>query len=433
MQRINISYFSHTVKKYSRTLTKVEIKKWTKYVEPIEHEAKIQLENLANLGPDVIHGHIAVMPDVHLGKGATVGSVIPTKRVIIPAAVGVDIGCGMCAVKTSLKLNDIKLDNMSKIRKIIEGVIPVGFDGCDDSKFTKLNLMKDNNSIWNQKLKLGFEKIVSARPSILLKQSQIDTIKNSNTFNHLGSLGGGNHFIEICTDDHEDKNIWIMLHSGSRGVGNAIGRTFIEIAKQDMLKHYGNIPLDKEIAYLTKGTENFELYWFAVKWAQSFASINREIMMKRIINALNNTNLIPKFTSDLLAINCHHNYVDLEYHNGEELYITRKGAVSAQNGQYGIIPGSMGAKSFIVKGKGNTDSYCSCSHGAGRKMSRTQAKKMYSVEDLKKQTKGVECKKDSSVIDEIPMAYKDIDQVMESQKDLVDVVCTLKQILCVKG
>jgi tRNA-splicing ligase RtcB len=411
----------------------VTIKKWTKYVEPIEEEAKKQLENIAKLGPHVVHGHIAVMPDVHLGKGATVGSVIPTKRVIIPAAVGVDIGCGMCAIKTSLKLNDIKLDNLSKVRKLIENVIPLGFDGCDDAKFKNLNLMKENFNIWNQKLKVGYDKLISIKPSPTLKKSQIDIIKNSNSVNHLGSLGGGNHFIEICIDNTEDQNIWIMLHSGSRGIGNAIGRTFIEIAKEDMLKHYGNIPLDKELAYLTKGTENFEHYWFAVKWAQNFASLNREIMMNRIIDVLNSSNIFPKFKYDLLAINCHHNYVDSEVHNGEELYITRKGAVSAKKGQFGIIPGSMGAKSYIVKGKGNSESYCSCSHGAGRRLSRNQAKKEFSIEDLKAQTKGVECKKDNTVLDEIPSAYKDIDKVMESQIELVEVYCCLKQILCVKG
>ena len=415
-------FFSYFFSQLSKQVT---LKKWTSEVE----------QNLCSLGPNVIHGHIAVMPDVHCGVGATVGTVIPTKNVIIPSAVGVDIGCGMCAVKTSLKLNDIKLDSLEKIRNTIERVIPVGFLGVDANQFKKLNLLEENNKIWQSKLQNDFQKILkfSEIGPNKLKKSQIDKIEFSNHITHLGSLGTGNHFIEICTDETSDKNIWIMLHSGSRGVGNAIGRTFIEIAKEDMFQAYGQLPCDKDLAYLRKGTKYFDHYWFAVKWAQRFAALNREIMMERIIKTLNDSKLLPNFNTNLIAVNCHHNYVELEKHFNEEIYITRKGAVSAKQGEYGIIPGSMGAKSYIVKGKGNQESYCSCSHGAGRRMSRTKAKKSFKIEDLIEQTKGVECRKDKDVIDEIPQAYKDIDKVMESQKDLVEVVHVLKQILCVKG
>ena len=431
LKTMRINSLLHFLKPHiSFSTTKVSIKQWTSKVE-VEEEASKQLENLRNLGPDVIHGHIAVMPDVHCGKGATVGTVIPTKNVIIPSAVGVDIGCGMCAVKTSLRLNDIKLDSLAKIRACIESIIPLGFDGVDKKQFNKYNLMQENEEIWDSDLKADFERILTFSDKI--KQSQIDTIEKSNNVTHLGSLGTGNHFIEICTDEAIEKNIWIMLHSGSRGVGNAIGRTFIEIAKEDMLKAYGNLPADKDLAYLRKGTKYFDHYWFAVKWAQRFAALNRELMMKRILRSLNNSKLLPKFRADLIAVNCHHNYVELETHFNEEIFITRKGAVSAKLGEYGIIPGSMGAKSYIVKGKGNNDSYCSCSHGAGRRMSRTKAKKLFDLNDLRQQTEGIECRKDRDVIDEIPQAYKDIDKVMESQMDLVDIAHVLKQILCVKG
>lgn len=420
---------------FSSQLNSVPIKKWTSSVEPIEEQAMKQLNNLSSLGPDVIHGHIAVMPDVHCGIGATVGTVIPTKKVIIPSAVGVDIGCGMCATQLSLNLNDIKLDSLAEVRKTIEKVIPVGFDGVDKSRFEKQGLLEENERIWQEKLLKDFRNILANAENgpNKLKQSQILEIEKSNHCTHLGSLGTGNHFIELCVDDSKEKHLWIMLHSGSRGVGNAIGRIFIEMAKEDMLQTYGSLPQDKDLAYLRKGTKYFDLYWMAVKWAQKYAALNRETMMKRIIRALVQSKLFPEFKTDLVAVNCHHNYVALETHFNEKVYITRKGAVSAKQGEYGIIPGSMGAKSYIIKGKGNKDSYCSCSHGAGRRMSRTQAKKKFDLKDLKEQTQGVECRKDKAVIDEIPQAYKNIDQVMESQKDLVEIVHVLKQILCVKG
>jgi tRNA-splicing ligase RtcB len=254
-------------------------------------------------------------------------------------------------------------------------------------------------------------------------------LKNTNNLNHLGTLGTGNHFVEVCLD--ETNQVWIMLHSGSRGVGNAIGRYFIELAREDMRKWFINLP-DKDLAYFAEGTEHFDDYWFAVGWAQRFAFKNREIMIEKAIKALRH--IIPKpFDAAVKAVNCHHNYVEKEQHYGEEVFVTRKGAVRARVGEYGIIPGSMGAKSFIVRGKGNEESFCSCSHGAGRIMSRTEAKKVFTVADQIAQTAGVECRKDADVIDEIPAAYKNIDDVMQAQSDLVEVVHTLRQVVCVKG
>ncbi|KAL9653503.1 hypothetical protein ABK040_002136 [Willaertia magna] len=411
-------------------LTLKPVKYWTKFVEPIEQEAKIQIENIRKL--PIVHKHIAVMPDVHLGKGATVGTVIPTKSAIIPAAVGVDIGCGMCAVKTNLNANQLK--SLSSIRKIIEDTVPHGRSNngkkdVDEGAFRTNDLPDENIYIWNSELKSGFNKIISSG----IGKKYINDIESANHINHLGTLGTGNHFIEICIDQYND--VWIMLHSGSRGIGNTIGRIFIELAKEDMLKNVGNLPDDKDLAYLREGTKLFDAYWHAVKWAQEYASKNREIMMKRIINNLRNSNEISdkNFKTDLMVVNCHHNYVEREVHFDEEMFITRKGAVSAKRGEYGIIPGSMGARSYIVKGKGNPESFCSCSHGAGRKMSRNEAKKQFSKKDVMEQTKDVECRKDEGIIDEIPSAYKSIDDVMNSQEDLVEIVYTLKQIICVKG
>ena len=254
-------------------------------------------------------------------------------------------------------------------------------------------------------------------------------LAKTNNRKHLGTLGTGNHFVEICLDEHN--HVWVMLHSGSRGVGNAIGRHFIALAKQEMERHFIHLP-NKDLAYLVEGSRYFEDYYFAVGWAQRFALKNRELMMQAAITAL--ASVIQKpFDAKLLAVNCHHNYIDKETHFGEEVLVTRKGAVRARLGEYGIIPGSMGAKSFIVKGLGNQHSFCSCSHGAGRVMSRTEAKNRFSVDDHIAQTQGVECRKDAGVIDEIPSAYKNIDDVMTAQSDLVEVVYTLKQVACVKG
>jgi tRNA-splicing ligase RtcB len=365
---------------------------------------------------------MAAMPDVHLGKGSTIGSVIPTLGAVIPAAVGVDIGCGMMAAKTTLGANDLP-DNLGPLRSAIERSVPHGmspktrgFKGRDKGSWDTPPQAVD--TAW-MALKDEFDVICQKTPKL----------KNTNNYKHLGTLGTGNHFIEICLD--EQGFVWFMLHSGSRGVGNAIGTHFIELAKQDMRTHFVNLP-DQDLAYLPEGTQHYDDYVEAVSWAQKFARMNREVMMRNLIAAVR-TVIAKPFETHVEAVNCHHNYVQKEHHFGKDVLVTRKGAVSARAGELGIIPGSMGAKSYIVRGKGNPDSFHSCSHGAGRTMSRTEAKRRYSVEDQVKATEGVECRKDEGVIDEIPMAYKDIDAVMQAQSDLVEVVHTLKQVVCVKG
>lgn len=392
------------------------VKMWTKGV-PVEEEAKRQLENTAKM--PFVFKHIAVMPDVHLGKGSTIGSVIPTVGAIIPAAVGVDIGCGMMAAKTSLHASDLP-DSLAALRDAIEKAVPHG---------RTLTRTKRDRGAWGNvpdaidKLWAGldpdFQRIVDKYPKL----------RNSNHRVHLGTLGTGNHFIEVCLD--ENQAVWIMLHSGSRGVGNAIGNVFIELAKKDMQRYFINLP-HQDLAYLVEGSEHYDDYVFAVDWAQRFARLNREAMMNSVIAALR-TVIAKPFTLEMEAVNCHHNYVQKEHHFGQDVLITRKGAVSAKAGELGIIPGSMGARSFIVRGKGNPESFCSCSHGAGRTMSRTEAKRRFSLEDQIEATVGVECRKDLDVIDEIPMAYKDIDAVMAAQSELVEIVHTLKQVVCVKG
>lgn len=390
------------------------IKMWTKGVL-VDDNSKQQLLQTAQM--PFIYKWMAVMPDVHFGLGATIGSVIPTKGAIIPAAVGVDIGCGMMATRTSLTASDLP-DNLHSLRTELERLIPHGMTkrGRDRGSWETPPEMVDQ--AWTD-LVADFKYICAKHPRL----------KNTNNRKHLGTLGTGNHFVEICLDEHE--HVWIMLHSGSRGVGNAIGNHFIEIARKDMQKHFINLP-NKDLAYLVEGTEHFDDYWFAVGWAQRFAMKNREIMMQSAIKAL--ATIVPKpFQARLEAVNCHHNYVEKEEHYGEEVMVTRKGAVRARLGEYGIIPGSMGAKSFIVRGLGNQESFCSCSHGAGRVMSRTEAKRRFTVEDQIAQTEGVECRKDAAVIDEIPSAYKPIEDVMKAQSDLVEVVYTLRQVVCVKG
>ncbi|WP_256078865.1 RtcB family protein [Massilia sp. YIM B04103] len=395
------------------------VKMWTRGV-PVEDEAKKQLANTAKM--PFIYKHIAAMPDVHLGKGSTIGSVIPTLGAVIPAAVGVDIGCGMMAAKTTLTANDLP-DNLGPLRSAIERAVPHGmspktrgFKGRDKGSWDTPPSAVD--AAWLQ-LKDGFDRICDKTPKL----------KNTNNYKHLGTLGSGNHFIEICLD--EEGAVWFMLHSGSRGVGNAIGTWFIELAKKDMRTHFINLP-DQDLAYLSEGTQHYDDYVEAVSWAQQFARMNREVMMQNLIAAVR-TVITKPFQTHVEAVNCHHNYVQKEHHFGKDVLLTRKGAVSARAGELGIIPGSMGAKSYIVRGKGNPDSFNSCSHGAGRTMSRTEAKRRFTVDDQVKATQGVECRKDADVIDEIPMAYKDIDAVMEAQRDLVEVVHTLKQIVCVKG
>ncbi len=393
------------------------IKMWTKGV-PVDDKAKKQLEQTASL--PIIYSHIAVMPDVHYGLGSTVGSVIPTKKAIIPAAVGVDLGCGMMAVQTSLTAKDLP-DNLAPLRIEWERVIPHGRTVGRKIKRDKGSWEKTPERVdryWAELLP-SFKKITDKYPRFL----------KSNHHKHLGTLGTGNHFVELCLDLND--RVWIMLHSGSRGVGNAIGTFFIEKAKEEMLRLDRTLP-DKNLAYLDEGSRYFDDYLEAVEWAQNYARKNREVMMEHAIKALRK--IVPKpFTLTESAINCHHNYVEEEEHFGESLYITRKGAVSARRGELGIIPGSMGAKSFIVRGLGNEASFCSCSHGAGRVMSRTEAKRRVSLEEHLKATEGVECRKDADVIDETPSAYKDIEAVMAAQSDLVEVVHELKQIVCVKG
>lgn len=382
------------------------------YTEDIEPSAYQQLVNMSQM--PFIHSHIAAMPDVHCGIGATVGSVIPTKGAIIPAAVGVDIGCGMNALRLSIKADQLP-DNLRGLRSAIERDVPVGFN------MHKRDEVPDSTV---RALSVGLGRIWEKHPKLRNKQKK----PYQTWVRQLATLGGGNHFIELCLDENDD--VWVMLHSGSRGVGNAIGRYFIEMARRDMEKIQMNLP-DRDLAYFNEGTEHFNDYIEAVDWAQEYAMTNRREMMRLVLNVLKKR--LPNFKVTKEAINCHHNYVSEEFHFGESVFVTRKGAIRAGEGEYGIIPGSMGAKSFIVRGKGNPSSFCSCSHGAGRVMSRTQAKKRFNSEDLEKQTAGVECKKDKSVIDEIPAAYKDIDQVMANQTDLVDIVHTLKQVVCIKG
>ncbi|WBG63721.1 RtcB family protein [Pseudomonas citronellolis] len=390
------------------------IKLWTQGV-PVEDEARQQLMNTARL--PFIFRHLAVMPDVHLGKGSTIGSVIPTVGAIIPATVGVDIGCGMIAARTSLLAADLP-DNLHGLRSAIEKAVPHGktFGRHDQGAWNEVPAHADQ--AWKG-LARRFRAITDKYPRL----------ERTNNRNHLGTLGTGNHFIEVCLD--EAGRVWFMLHSGSRGVGNAIGCLFIELAQADMRQHLANLP-DKDLAYFEEGSRHFDDYVEAVGWAQDFARQNRELMMQAVIAAARKVIRKP-FEASLEAVNCHHNYVQRERHFGREVLVTRKGAVSAQKGQLGIIPGSMGAKSFIVRGLGNEEAFCSCSHGAGRSMSRTQAKKRFSIEDQVRATAHVECRKDKDVIDEIPMAYKDIDAVMAAQRDLVEVVHTLRQVVCVKG
>ncbi len=385
------------------------------YTTDVDQGALQQLRNLAQL--EFVHSHIAVMPDVHVGIGATVGSVIPTKSAIIPAAVGVDIGCGMNAVRLSLTASDLP-DSLKSLRLAIEQQVPVGFNmhkqiqakmSTLDPLGKRLKPITDKHSGLLKMLK-GFERTWAKQ---------------------LGTLGGGNHFIELCLDENND--VWVMLHSGSRGIGNCIGRYFISLAKKEHQSRFGHVP-DRDLAYFAEGSNSFSDYLEAVEWAQDYAMQNRREMMRLVIDALQSPQSgLPRFQMTKEAINCHHNYVNEEVHFGEQVYVTRKGAISAYAGELGIIPGSMGAKSFIVRGRGDSQSFCSCSHGAGRRMSRSKAGRMFTVDELEAQTEGVECRKDKGVIDEIPSAYKDIDEVMANQTDLVEVVHTLKQVLCIKG
>jgi len=395
----------------------VPIKAWTRGVA-LEPEAQQQLRNVASL--PIVYKWVAVMPDVHWGMGATIGSVIPTKGAIIPAAVGVDIGCGMMAVHTTLNARDLP-DSLRTIRSTIEQAVPHGR--------TNNGQKHDRGAWWNipQHHLLEWGRLKPTYVEILAKHPKLN---RGNDVNHLGTLGTGNHFIEVCVDTQE--SVWLMLHSGSRGVGNRIGTYFIELAKRDMRKWMRNLP-DVNLSYLKEGTESFDDYVQAVQWAQDFAMTNRRLMMDNLIQAIRDSGEVPSFETTQEVINCHHNYVTVESHYGEEVWVTRKGAVRARTGDMGIIPGSMGARSYIVRGKGNPESFQSCSHGAGRAMSRTAAKRRFTIADHEQATKGVECRKDKEVLDETPGAYKPIDAVMQAQEDLVDIVHTLRQVVCVKG
>lgn len=407
----------------------VHAKAWVKGVQ-LEQEARNQILNLAQM--PFVTPHIAVMPDAHAGKGSTVGTVIATRHAIIPAAVGVDLSCGVIAIKTSLMASELP-DDLSMLRAAIEASIPHGrsdnggvndrgswgnvpyelFEECLDED-ALVKMLKDANILYGKHylLRRSFERAM----------------------NQLGTLGTGNHFCEVCIDDQQ--YVWIMIHSGSRGIGNAIGSYFIDKAKEEMAKWFIHLP-DKDLSYLPEGSQHFNDYFDAIKWAGTYATLNRSVMMHQALNALrrfmHNRNYTKTISTLQEAINAHHNYVAWEKHYGDNLMITRKGAVSAKEGELGIILGSMGARSYIVRGKGNRESFCSCSHGAGRVMSRTEARRTFSIEDHINSTLGVECRKDIDVIDETPKAYKNIDAVMAAQTDLVDIVATLKQIVCVKG
>jgi tRNA-splicing ligase RtcB len=391
------------------------IKAWTRGV-PFEAEAEAQLRRIAEL--PFIHKWVAVMPDVHVGIGATVGSVVATRGAVIPAAVGVDIGCGMMAVRTTLNASLLP-DDLHPLRAAIEAHIPHGRTdhGGRNDRGSWRALPPDVAGAWAD-LEGGYAALVEKFP----------TLGRGSSVQQLGTLGTGNHFIEVCVD--ESDHVWFMLHSGSRGVGNRIGSFFIELARKDMRTWMVNLP-DANLAYLPEGTDHFFDYWRAVSWAQKFAARNREVMMKRLVAAA--SAVLPPFELSDVAVNCHHNYVAREHHFGADVLVTRKGAVRARLGELGIIPGSMGARSFIVRGKGNPESFCSCSHGAGRKVSRTVARKTFSLQDHEEATRGVECRKDADVLDETPAAYKSIESVMDAQRELVEIVHRLKQVVCVKG
>ncbi len=393
------------------------IKSWTRGV-PFDERAREQVSNVAKM--PFVFPHVAVMPDVHVGIGATVGSVIATHGAIIPAAVGVDIGCGMVAARTDLRASDLP-DSLVHIRSAIEKAVPHGrsdHGGRNDKGGWTREMPVEVTEGWGT---------LAARHGVLVDKHP--KMKHPRPMGQLGTLGTGNHFIELCLDEADQ--VWVMLHSGSRGQGNAIGTYFIELAQKEMRRWFINLP-DRDLAYFSEGSAYFDDYVEAVGWAQDYARTNREVMMLRVLDALAGE-LGRAVIGTMEAINCHHNYVAQEVHFGRKLWVTRKGAVRAGEGELGIIPGSMGARSYLVRGKGNPESFCSCSHGAGRTLSRTQAKKQFTVADQIRATEGVECRKDAGVIDEIPMAYKDIDAVMAAQSDLVEVVHTLRQVVCVKG
>ena len=390
----------------------VPVYAWTRGV-PFEEAAQRQLANVARL--PFVHSHIAAMPDVHLGVGATVGSVIPTLGAIVPAAVGVDIGCGMVAQRTSLAASQLP-DDLRALRSDIEAAVPHG-GGKGGRVGAWEDAPKPVARAWRA-LADGYARITDRHGPVAHKRP----------VEQLGTLGGGNHFIEVCLD--EDDRVWVMLHSGSRGAGNRIGTHFIHLARRELERHQVRLP-DRNLAYLREGSELFDDYVEAVGWAQDYARVNRELMLGAVLGALRAHT--PPFRLEQAAIDCHHNYVAIEHHFGADVYLTRKGALRARAGELGIIPGSMGARSFIVRGRGEAQSFESCSHGAGRTMSRGEARRRFSLADHERATQGVECRRDEGVLDETPGAYKPIDAVMAAQRDLVEVVHELRQVVCVKG
>jgi len=391
------------------TSQRVPVKIWT---DDVDDRSKAQLTNIASL--PFIHHHVAAMPDVHLGIGATIGSVIATHKAIIPAAVGVDLGCGMVATRLSITANDLDEKALQKVFDQMTRDVPVGRGQHSDDR-----VLVDAV----QPFEAGLKALTDRHPQLLKAFG-----KFSKWTNQMGTLGGGNHFIEVCLDEAD--SVWVMLHSGSRGIGNAIADYFIHLARQDMERWMIQLP-DRDLAYFPEGTAHFADYVEAVQWAQDYAMQNRQSMLDLVLSAL--ARHLPPFVATTEVVNCHHNYVARENHYGANVWVTRKGAIRAREGDLGIVPGSMGTRSYIVRGKGHPESFCSSAHGAGRRMSRTAAEKQFTEADLLQQTRGVICRKDKGVLDEIPGAYKDIDQVMANQCDLTEIVHTLKQVVCVKG
>lgn len=394
------------------------VRGWTRGV-PVEPEALQQLRNIASL--PILAGPVAVMPDVHLGKGATVGSVIVTRAAVIPAAVGVDLGCGMIAVRTSLKASDLP-DSLARLRADIEAAIPVGFD-MHRQPVRTLHSGREGKELAARTRRL------TARLKGLRIMAQVGKVDEDRVWRQLGTLGSGNHFIEVCLSEEQD--VWLMLHSGSRSIGKVFADAAISMAKELAHRRDRRLP-DMDLAWLDEGTGEFAIYTEALSWAQDYATQNRDVMLHLLLGVMRK-HFGDRFHVAEQAVNCHHNYAQQEIHFGQRVWVTRKGAVSARAGELGIIPGNMGARSYIVRGRGNPHSYCSCSHGAGRVLSRAAAKRRFRREDLLAQTRGVECRKDPGVLDEIPAAYKDIDAVMAAQQDLVETVAVLKQVVCVKG
>jgi len=397
---------------------------WVSEETPIESQAYDQIKGMAVL--PILAGPIAIMPDVHWGKGATVGSVIPTRGAIVPAAVGVDLGCGMAALQTSMRVDQLP-DDLGGLRSAIEQAIPVGFNAHDHERMVDKLMQLGTRCPFEatlRNLRERFNALVLHTQVPRKAKDHLDAV----VWKQIGTLGGGNHFIEIQTGG--DGYVWLMLHSGSRNPGKTLADVAISQARQEA-EQRGDVLQDKDLAWLIEGSDSFDQYISALTWAQDYARINREAMLALLWGAVS-----PFFPTEVgiqQTINCHHNYVERFDSVAGSFWVTRKGAVSAREGELGIIPGSMGTASYIVRGKGNPESYYSCSHGAGRRMSRGAAKRQFTVDDLIAQTTGIESRKDAAVIDEIPAAYKDIDAVIAAQADLIAPVVRLKQVLCVKG